>query len=53
MEIEQTMEGDVLLKTERCPSATTHRGGLDGISALIQADEIGKEQRRRENGSRT
>lgn len=45
------MEGDVLLRTERRPSVTTHVGGLDGISALIQADEIGQEQVRREAGS--
>lgn len=44
MEIEQTMGGDVLLRAEQCPLAMTRAVVLDGISALIQANEIGRSQ---------
>ncbi|KAK4077963.1 transcriptional regulator family: HMG [Purpureocillium lilacinum] len=53
MEIEQTLEGDVLLKTDRRASVTTRSGVLDGISALIRADEMGKDRERGEYASRT
>ncbi|KAK4073297.1 transcriptional regulator family: HMG [Purpureocillium lilacinum] len=46
MEVERT-EGDALLRSERHPSAKAHRGGIDGISALLQADQMSREKQSR------